>query len=79
MASSAFQFFGQFFTADAHPPDLQSRIANHQGMVGDIFGHNCAGADEGVTADGVAADGGPVSAFFSFVRPDGPVFHRPRR
>ncbi len=31
-------------------------------MVGDIFRHDGAGADEGVTADGVATDDGAVGA-----------------
>ena len=31
-------------------------------MVGDVFCYDCAGADEGVTADGVAADDGAVGA-----------------
>ena len=60
MASSAFQFFGQFFTANTHPADRAGGVADHQGMVGDVFGHDGAGADEGVAADGMATDDGAI-------------------
>ena len=48
--------FVQFFTAFAHPANLFRRIAHHKGMVVDIFCHHSSGADEGVTANCVAAD-----------------------
>jgi len=46
----------------AHPADGACWIADHQGMVGDIFRHDGTGADEGVLADGVTADDGAVGA-----------------
>jgi len=41
---------------------LLGRVAHHQGVVGDVFRHNGAGADEGVAADCVATDDGAVGA-----------------
>ncbi len=52
----------QFLPTLAHPTDLSSGVADHQGMVGDTFRHDDAGADEGVLADGVTADDGTVGA-----------------
>ena len=37
-------------------------VADHQGVVGDILGNYSAGTDEGVLADGVAANNGAVGA-----------------
>ena len=52
----------QFLATFAHPADLTGGVADHQSVVGDVFGHDSAGADEGVAADGVAADDGAVGA-----------------
>ena len=37
-------------------------VAGHQGVIGDVFRHDGACTDEGVTADGMAADYGAVGA-----------------
>jgi len=59
-ACRAFLFCIQFLAAGAHQADLFGGVADHQGMVGDIFGHDGAGADEGVLTDGIAADNGAI-------------------
>jgi len=41
---------------------LSGGITDHQGVVGDVLRHHGAGADEGVLADGMAADDGTVGA-----------------
>ena len=46
----------EFFTTNAHPPDLPGGVAGHQGVVGGVLRHYGTGADEGVAADGMAAD-----------------------
>ena len=52
----------QLFAALAHPADLSGGIADHQGMVGNIFCDDCTGADECIRADGVSANDGAVGA-----------------
>ena len=37
-------------------------VADHQGVIGDVFCDDCTGTDEGVLADGVATDDGAVGA-----------------
>jgi len=54
------QVRGQTLAAFAHPADPAGGIAGHEGVVGDVLRHHGAGADEGVAADGVAADDGAV-------------------
>ena len=52
----------QFLPTLTHPTDLSSGVANHQGVVMDIFGHDGTCTDECVTADGMAADDSAVGA-----------------
>ena len=59
-AYGALQVFGQTLSAFTHPADGAGGVAGHQGVIGDVFRHDGAGADEGVAADGVAADDGAV-------------------
>ena len=46
----------------AHPADLAAGIADHQRVVRNVLGHDRAGADERVAADGDAADDRGVGA-----------------
>ena len=59
---------GKPFTAFAGPADLFGRVADHQGVVGDVFIYYCPCPNEAVAAEGgaayncgIGADGG---AFF---------------
>ena len=57
-----FQRSIQFLAALTHPADLPGRVANHQGIVGDIFRNYCSGADKSIGTDSVAADDCAVGA-----------------
>ena len=52
----------QFFAAFAHPVDLLGWIAYHKRVVRDILCDYRPGADEGIAADGMAADNGAVGS-----------------
>jgi len=52
--------FIQFFSADAHPADQFGRVADHKGVVGNVFCDHRPRSYEGVFTDGVAADDGAV-------------------
>ena len=52
----------QPFPAAAHPTDIAGGIAKHQGVIGYIPRDHCSGADEGIAADGDAADDGGIGA-----------------
>ncbi len=46
----------------AHPPLLTGGVADHQGVIGDVFGHHAASGDETVASEGDTADDGGVCA-----------------
>jgi len=53
--------------AFTHPSDNLCRIAQNEGMIGNVFGHNGSGTYKGVSADGIAANYGRIC-------PDGGTF-----
>ena len=67
LADGTLKVISQFISANACPSDLSGRVARHQGVIRHIFCHDCPGADEGVTADSMAADDRGVG-------PDGGTF-----
>lgn len=66
MRAGGFAVAGQgqveLFAMAAHPADLPGRHAHHEREVGDILVDHRAGADEGIAADGGAADDGAIRA-----------------
>jgi len=54
--------FAELDAALAHPPNLLCRIADVEGEVGDIFGHNGTGTNHGKGTDGVATNDDSISA-----------------
>ncbi len=52
----------QAFAVLAHPADLAGGDAGHEGVGFDVLGDDGAGGDEGVFAQGDAADEGGVGA-----------------
>ena len=61
-ALRALVFCIQFDSALAYPACLAGGVAGHQGMSRNISGDDRAGGDEGIVANGVAANNGGVSA-----------------
>src|SRR6266496_6479540 len=49
-------------TVTTHPSDLTCRVADDEREVGHVPGHDCAGADEGISSDRRATDDGRVRA-----------------
>ena len=52
----------QMFAASAHPADGPGRIAESQGMVGDVPGNHGPRADKGLASDGHPADNGRIGS-----------------
>jgi hypothetical protein len=61
-AGKAVEIIRQPLTALAHPPDLLPGVADDKGVVGNILGHHCAGPDETVAAERVAANNRRIRA-----------------
>ena len=62
MALHTFHICIQPTATFTHPSGLFGRIADHEGMLGNISCHYRTCTDEGVAADGVAANDGAVGS-----------------